>query len=266
LDRAMGYLLKEALIDIRNRVAAAPVVSLFLDFDGTLAPIVKQPGDATLDGAVRECIAGLSHNPRIVIGVISGRAIQDVAARVAIEGIVYAGNHGLEIIGSNFRFVEPTALSAKAELKKLSSELTLRLRQFPGAEVEYKGLTATVHYGQAGNQTIRAIRDTIRDAIGGCASSLQVRGGYESIEIIPCTNWNKGNAVLWINRRFGIAMRRSIYIGDDATDEDAFRVLPEGVTIKVGTSTRTYARYLLKSPDEVQEILCWFASLVEGRR
>jgi trehalose-phosphatase len=250
----MPSFLKEVLTEVLGRLKA-PVASLCLDFDGTLAPIAPEPSEARLDESVRRALFAILGTKRITIGVISGRAVEDLQARVGVADIVYAGNHGLEILGPGLRFVESTALSTVDELQQVSRQLVASLWPIPGVRVEDKRLTAAVHYRLAADCHLPAIRTAVEQAVGPYASRLQLRPGKKSIEIMPRTNWNKGKAVLWINRRLGIPARSAIYLGDDATDEDAFEALRGGVTIKVGESDETLARYVLSDPGEVQELL-----------
>lgn len=247
--------LKEVLREVLSRVKESPV-SLCLDFDGTLARIASEPSEARLDQSVRQALLAILGTKRIAIGVISGRAVEDLRARVGVAGIVYAGNHGLEILGPGLQFVESNALSAMGELQQVSKQLVASLWAIPGIRVEDKRLTVTVHYRMAVDLHLPAIQAAVKQAVSPYASRLQVRPGKKSIEILPRTTWNKGTAVLWINHNLGISARSAIYVGDDATDEDAFEVLVFGVTIKVGAADdETHARYLLNDPGEVQELL-----------
>ena len=89
--------------------------------------------------------------------------------------------------------------------------------------------------------------------------SFGSRRGLQVIEIRPRVDWNKGTAVRWIQRVNGSANTLSLYIGDDATDEDAFAALPEGVTIRVGHAKETAARYYLDEQKSVTHFLAWLA-------
>ena len=246
--------MKEVLNEVLGRIRA-PAASLYLDFDGTLAPIAPEPSEARLDESVRRALLAILGTKRMTIGVISGRAVEDLQARVGVAGIVYSGNHGLEILGPGLRFVESTALAAVDDLHHVSKQLVASLWPIPGIRVEDKRLTATVHYRLVADCHVPAIHDVTAQAVRPYASRLQIRSGKKSINVTPRTGWNKGTAVLWINRHLGIPARSAIYVGDDATDEDAFEALRDGVTIKVGASDETLARYLLSGPGEVRELL-----------
>ena len=246
--------LKEVLVEVLRRTKRG-AGSLSLDFDGTLAPIAPEPSEARLDESVRRALTKILGMKRMAVGVISGRALVDLQRRVGVDGLVYAGNHGLEIVGNGIRFVDSAALSAMDELHEVSKQLLSSLWQIPGIRIEEKRLTTVVHYRLVANVHLSPIRDAVKEAVAPYAPKLQVRSGKKSIEILPRTNWNKGAAVLWINRLLGIPVRSAIYAGDDATDEEAFKALSGGVTIRVGACARTCARYGLSGPDEVRQLL-----------
>jgi trehalose 6-phosphate phosphatase len=246
--------LKEVLADVLSRTKME-AASLYLDFDGTLAPIAPEPSEARLDESVRRALTKILGMKRMAVGVISGRALVDLQRRVGVDGLVYAGNHGLEIVGNGLRFVDPVALSAMDELHEVSKQLLSSLWQIPGVRFEEKRLTTVVHYRLVTNVHLCKIRDAVKEAVAPYAPKLRIFSGKKSIEILPRTKWNKGAAILWINNLLGIPAGSAIYAGDDATDEDAFKALRGGVTIRVGTCERTWARYVLSGPGEVRRLL-----------
>jgi len=246
--------LKEVLAEVLHRTKKG-AGSLSLDFDGTLAPIAPEPSEARLDESVQRALTKILETKRMAVAVISGRALGDLQRRVGVEGLVYAGNHGLEIVGNGLRFVDSAALSAMDELHEVSRQLLSSLWQIPGIRIEEKRLTTVVHYRLVTNLHLSTIRDAVKQAVAPYAPKLRVCSGKKSIEILPRTNWNKGAAVLWVNRFLGIPARLAIYAGDDAMDEDAFKALNGGVTIRVGDCARTWARYVLSGPGEVQQLL-----------
>jgi len=104
---------------------------------------------------------------------------------------------------------------------------------------------------------VQQISTVVRDTIATNPEWFQLKSGSKVLEIVPRTNWNKGAAVRWINRRLGDGEILSIYIGDDNTDEDAFRELPDSITVKVGDAAGTLARYQTPDPDAVHDFLLW---------
>jgi trehalose-phosphatase len=240
---------------IETRMSGVERISLFLDFDGTLVPIEPDPRSPRPDQATIDILKKLAGRKFLVTTIISGRAVEDLYSRIRVEGIIYAGNHGLEIFGRSLHFVEATAWNRRGELERLTEELSALLSPIEGVLVENKGLTASVHYRQAVPESLPQIQEVVRMAVARYNPMFLVTPGRKVVEIVPATNWNKGSAVEWINRQLGGQRVLSIYAGDDNTDERAFRTLPDAVTIKVGHLPETDARYRLPDPGALQELL-----------
>jgi len=249
-------LLPAVLAAIRDRLRDAPRLALFLDFDGTLAPFADDPEAAHLDRPTREVLEALSRRDDLLMVVISGRSMADLRKRVGIENAVYAGNHGLEIHGPGMRFIEPLAAVGRESLAKLCAVLAWNLRGIAGVQVEDKELTASIHYRRA---TPAAARDVerISDAVTSSLSPFRVETGKAVVDILPRTVWNKGAAVQWIESQVPGGRPLSIYLGDDRTDEYAFRGLPDGITIHVGNPEETCAQYHVPDPAGVRSFLTW---------
>ena len=138
--------LLKVVTEVKQRTKSASQISLVLDFDGTLVPIEANPASPRLDSGTAEALKSLSSRDFLVTTVISGRAVEDLYGRIRVHGLIYAGNHGLEIFGRNLLFVEPSAAARRQELERLCGELRIQLQPIEGAMVEFKGLTASVHY------------------------------------------------------------------------------------------------------------------------
>jgi trehalose-phosphatase len=255
----MSGSLAHVISEVKDRIQSADWVSLFLDFDGTLVPIASDPMEPQLDADTAETLKLIATRGFLVTTIISGRAVEDLYCRVRLQGLIYAGNHGLEIFGHNLRFVEPLASSLRGRLEALCGELATELRSVEGALVEYKGLTASVHYRVVAKSDVPEIQAAVYGAVARHPTQFQVNKGRKVFEIVPRTNWHKGTAVRWINSNLGEKPAFSIYLGDDTSDEDAFSVLPDAITIKVGGVPVTSARYQLPDPTAVHEFLLWLA-------
>ena len=248
--------------EIQDRIRSARLISLFLDFDGTLVPISADPATPRLDPEASATLKLLSSLDGLVTTIISGRAIEDLYTRIRLEGLIYAGNHGLEIFGRQLRFVEPAASARRETLGRLCEDLALELQPLPGAIVEFKGLTASVHYRLAAESDWAQIQQTVYAATARHGALFRVNPGRKIFDIVPRTNWHKGAAVEWINGHLGDKGLLTVYLGDDASDEDAFAVLPGAVTIKVGAAAATCARYRVSGPAAVHELLVWLTHAV----
>jgi len=261
----MSRPLFDATEEIQGRLAAAPHVLICLDYDGTLTPLVNDPAMAYLSADVRRVLMSLAENGDASVAVISGRERADLQARVGIPGLIYAGNHGLDISGDGFIFVEPTAIACRPALEGLSVLLVERLRPIPGAFVEDKGLTLSVHYRQTPAGQHEEVRRIVNAALASTNHPFQLTNGNMVYEVRPRIYWNKGSAVVWIKEQLGKPNALTIYAGDDATDEDALAALPDAITIRVGATVETAARYHVEGPAEVRQFLEWVDELLEQR-
>lgn len=235
-----------------------PVV--FLDFDGTLAPIVERPQDAAIPDATRRAVERLAR--RVPVAVISGRGLDDVAGRVALPHLHYAGSHGFEI-QSPSAGGEPERRGFGDPFQPLIEEASRALHEdlagVPGAQVEPKGRTVAVHY----RRVAAADRPRVEEAVERVVErqpKLARHGGKKVYEIRPALDWHKGRAVTWLLDRLdpGSPDALPIYVGDDVTDEDAFAELEEhgGVGIAVLDAPRpTRAAWSLRDPNEVRRFL-----------
>ncbi len=228
---------------------------LFLDFDGTLAPIVERPGDAQpLDG-IREVVEAIAD--RIPVGVISGRGLEDVAARLGAEGVVYAGSHGMEIRDREGQRHETDKLrSLLPEIDRYERWLREHFSEIPQIEVERKRFGVAVHFRRA-PQMRDDVEQTLEDLVAE-HNKFHIGTGKMVRELQPDLGLNKGTALRFIwNVVDEHQRRRPIFIGDDVTDEDAFEMIGDGgFGILVGDKERsTAARLHLESPRAVRGFL-----------
>ena len=255
--------LLDHLPGIASSLHRAPHILLFLDFDGTLAPIVEDPSMARMPTETREALTLFALDPKVSLAIISGRAIADLRQRVGLENLIYAGNHGLEINGPGVDFIEPVAAERLKALGELSRHLRARLHGIPGVEVENKVLSASVHFRRTPAGRVAEIRKAVNDAVIFDGHPFAVTEGRKVLEIRPRVPWDKGRAVRGILQTAGKPDALPIYLGDDATDEDAFEALPEGITVSVGKAHETSAQYYLERQDLVSSFLLWLSELRE---
>ncbi len=251
----------EHLSDISSLLRKHRRVLLFLDFDGTLSPIVEFPDQAVMPTQTRIALKRLRDSGACSITIVSGRALNDVRERVGMANLTYAGNHGLEIWGEGLNFVEPQALQRIKILGELSRRIRERLCHISGVEVENKVLTTSVHFRRAERASLDEIRKTVHAELAFSENIFRITRGLQVIEIRPRVDWNKGTAVRWIQQAGGCADTLALYVGDDATDEDAFAALPEGVTVRVGHAKATAARYYLDDQSAVTHFLSWLGQV-----
>jgi len=230
---------------------------LFLDYDGTLTPIVKKPGMAELSRPRRNLLKKLSRSPRFLVAIVSGRMLKDITKRVGIKGIYYVGNHGFEIKGPKLKFTHPKAKTAKPLLRKIKKEMHRRFKDIKGIIIEDKILTMSLHYRLVKRSDAAKVKKSFLDIVHPFrrAKKIRITKGKKVFEIRPNAKWHKGAAVLWLIRKMGKKII-PVYIGDDTTDEDAFYALRKrGATFRVGKNKKTLAKYRLKNVNEVYKFL-----------
>ncbi|MFQ5585560.1 MAG: trehalose-phosphatase [Thermodesulfobacteriota bacterium] len=249
----------DAIEELKERVKGAQL-SLFLDYDGTLTPIVGRPEKAHLSYSMKEVIRRLKR--RYPLAIISGRGLDDLREKVGIRGVVYAGNHGLEIESEDFSRHEEKAHELRETLSAIAALLDAALRYCKGVIVENKGLTLSVHYRLVDKREVPQVVEIVKHELTPYQEKGRVRvtEGKKVIEIRPPVKWDKGKAVSWILGRGIFRETLPIYIGDDETDRDAFRALRgRGLSIVVGHRWKD-ADYFLKDQSEVKGLLKWLAS------
>ena len=231
--------------------------ALFLDYDGTLAPLAPRPDLATLPEATREVLRRLAD--RFPVAVLSGRAREDVAALVDLDALTYAGGHGFDIAGPSIRHELGEGIPEVIERAAVS--LRRRLGDRPGVLVEPKRFAVAVHFRLARKADLPYVEEAV-DAVLADHPELRKTWGKKVFELRPALDWidwDKGRVLLWLLEEMGLEESSTlpVYLGDDLTDEDAFRALEAtGLGILVATEPRpTAARYSLGDPVEVREFL-----------
>jgi len=233
------------------------------DYDGTLTPLVSTPGAAVLAPSVRSTLARLAACDRARLAILSGRGLADLRARVALDGVVYGGCHGLEIAGRRLRFRHPRA--HRSGVAATERALTAAIASVPGARLECKGLAVSLHYRQVMPSRRRAVR-AIAEEVLRRRPDLALVPGHMVFDFMPRVGWDKGTAARWMVSRMvpTLPARRAVivYAGDDASDEMAFTALRgRALTIHVGARP-TAAEYRVRGVREVQTLLNRLAAAV----
>jgi len=231
-------------------------LAVFLDYDGTLTPIVRRPQEAVLSTSMRQTIRALAQ--KLPVAILSGRDLGDTRQRVDIGQIVYAGSHGFDIAGPQGLRKE-MATEFLPVLAAAEKKLQPKLRKTPGALLERKRFSIAAHYREVRPESVPKVEEAVVE-VAMRHRELRTISGKKVYELQPDVDWNKGKALLWL---LGVVRSKSqrevfpIYLGDDVTDEDAFRaVRGRGIGIVVSEQTRsTAARFRLKTPVEVEQFL-----------
>jgi len=246
----------ESLGDIEKAVSGKETV-VFLDYDGTLTPIVDSPDLAVLSPDMRRKVKNLADV--CTVGVISGRDLQDVRNMVGIDGIVYAGSHGFDIAGPEGRRTElQQGKDFLPALDEAEKQLRETLQPVEGSLVERKKFSIAVHFRKVRQEEVPQVEQGV-DRVLERSSGLRKSFGKKVFEIQPEIDWDKGKALFWVLDALDLDGPDVLpfYIGDDTTDEDAFRAIENrGIGIVVMNRPRpTRARYVLRDPDAVGRFL-----------
>jgi len=231
--------------------------AFFLDYDGTLTPIVEDYRKADLSEEMRLTLSNLAK--QFPVAIISGRDLEDLRSRVRIDAAYYAGSHGFDLAGPggwHERLGKGEAfLSA---LDEAEGQLREKLAGIEGHAIERKTFAIAVHYRRVADADVPHMETIVDEVIGGL-DRLRKGHGKKVFQVQPDTDWDKGHAVRWLMERLDLRPPRNlpVYIGDDITDEDAFQALAgAGINIVVRDGGRnTSADFALADASDVRRFL-----------
>jgi trehalose 6-phosphate phosphatase len=197
-------------------------LAVFLDYDGTLTPIVDDPDDALLSDEMRAAIESLAATT--LVAIVSGRDLEDVREKVGIDTLAYAGSHGFDIRHPDGSSAQ-VAVEALGALDAAQATLEARVQDVPGARVERKRFAIAVHDRMVEDPQQRERLASIVAEVGGSHDELRSTGGKRIHELRPDIDWDKGRAIEMLLVELDAEDRVPIYVGDDLTDEDGFRAV-----------------------------------------
>ena len=246
------------------RLAGRPLL-IMLDVDGTLAPIALLPSLARVPDDTRRIVDRLANHPGLVVALVSGRAAHDARRLVAVDGVWTIGNHGAEVMSpAGDVTVEPAILRYGQAITAAANALAPLADAIEHVVVENKVWSLAVHYRAADEQLVPTLREAVIRV--AAQNGLRVADGKKVFEVRPPVSIDKGSAVVQLASRLGALGSGAslLFAGDDATDEDAFRLLradyPHAVTIHVGDAPDSAAEFRLDGPNEVRELLLSIAN------
>jgi trehalose 6-phosphate phosphatase len=243
------------------RLGGTPL-SILLDVDGTLAPIAPRPDQVKVPAETCKALEALIAIPDAHVAIVTGRSVSDAQRIISLHGLGVIGNHGFEVLGESGEVIsEPAAHAWLGIVKDASRRLSDLPRDIEGVVLEDKQWTLSVHYRLAARPAIPHVSGTVEATAKELG--LRVTSGKEVLELRPPLDVNKGTAaVMWVQRLGASASASVLYIGDDRTDEDAFRALrdafPRVVTVRVGEPDHgetTAAEFGVETPAEVKDFL-----------
>lgn len=241
-------------------------LAIFLDYDGTLTPIVERPELAILSDDMRATVKRLAS--LCTVAIISGRDRPDVEKLVGVEGLFYAGSHGFDIAGPAGRRVENQQdLNFLPILETAEGRLREQLADIQGSLVERKKFSIAVHYRLVADTEAAAVERVV-DEVVEQTPGIKKTYGKKVYDLQPNIDWNKGKAVFWLLKALNLEEPGvlPLFIGDDVTDEDAFKALKDiGIGIVVMENARpSAAHYQVRDPAEVGVFFQWLIDLLGG--
>jgi trehalose 6-phosphate phosphatase len=256
------------LVDVQHAIEALPFdepLVVLADFDGTLAEFHANPAAPMLTDVRREWLRDIAAQPDTFVGIVSGRRVADLKRRAPLPPhAYYAGLHGMEIESNGRRWQHPDLERARASVQELLPRLEMVVDSFPGALLEDKAVSLAVHVRAVGyNQRAEALAlaDTCAEP-WIAAGNLRRLEGALVVEYLPNVACHKGDAVTWIARDVATDAGRTpsvVFLGDDLTDEDAFRAVDKGLGVLVG-SRPTAATHQLDGIADVDTLLRWLTA------
>jgi trehalose 6-phosphate phosphatase len=247
-----GYLFR-SWGEIAARIRNAKLCAVLLDFDGTLVKLQRRPWDVRVPQRTKRLLERLAGHPKLFVAIVSGRRRQDLQTRIGIETLHFIGLHGAEGEGK-YAKISSAAANCLARAERAAREQMSAMR---GMRVENKGLSFAVHYREASATTARAAKACLLELVAPLKHTLRVLDGAMVWEVLPNEIRGKGGAVRDLLSKLPHGTP-AIYIGDDGTDESAFRALNGQITVRVGKTPGSHAKYYLRNPSDVIRFLLRF--------
>ncbi|MBA0808350.1 hypothetical protein Gohar_024096 [Gossypium harknessii] len=243
-------------------------IVMFLDYDGTLSPIVEDPDQAFMPKEMRATVRDVARY--FPTAIVTGRCRDKVYSFVKLAGLYYAGSHGMDIKGpsksckykkGNQGVLFQAASEFLPMIDEVYKDLVEKTKSIPGTKVENNKFCVSVHFRCVDEKSWAALAEQVRSVLNHYPK-LKLTQGRKVLEIRPTIKWDKGRALEFLLESLGYANSTNVlpvYIGDDRSDEDAFKVLRErgqGFGILVSKLPKeTNASYSLQEPSEVKEFL-----------
>ncbi|KAG2709701.1 hypothetical protein I3760_05G253400 [Carya illinoinensis] len=275
--------------DRMMKTAKGKRIVVFLDYDGTLSPIVDNPDRALMSEEMRAALRGVAKY--FPTAIISGRSRDKVTEFVKLSNVFYAGSHGMDIMAppipvksstaGNHQTIAPHGKEstevlfqpAKKFLPAIQEIVTMleeKTKKIQGVRIEDNGFCVSVHFRQVRAEDYGILEEKVKSVVEKYPE-FHLTEGKMVLEVRPSIEWNKGHALEYLLDTLGFSNSSDVlplYIGDDRSDEDAFKVIRsrgQGYPIIVSSTPKdTKASYSLQDPSEVLSFLLRLARLKEA--
>jgi trehalose 6-phosphate phosphatase len=236
--------------EIRDRLRTAHRGAILLDFDGTLVDLRRRPSDVRVPAEARRILRRLVRHANLFIAIVSGRRVHNLRNLIYVEGLHYFGVHGAESDGKSAILDK----KARLALERAKHAARVLLGTIEGIWIEDKRRSFSVHYRDADAVASRRGQSILFELLAPWGDALHVLNGSCVWEVLPIEIPGKSSVVEAVLNKLP-ASPTVVYIGDDSTDEMAFAVLQNQITVRVGHPPLTCARYFLRRPADVLRFL-----------
>lgn len=247
---------------IKKQIATHGGAFLLFDFDGVLSAIAPTPDEAFISkiniALLKRCA------DRFPTAIITGRTLEDIKKKVGLDGLLYIASHGLEWEEKGKYHTKPIPKKTIEAINSAKQKLKLLVGRYPGMIFENKVFMFGVHYRVMNPRLVNKFKKEVMEIFKPILKNNKLRLDHDkkTFELRPDVDWDKGDGALFAEEYFNKKAGKKlmpIYIGDSTTDEDAFRALNNGITIRVRPKKGSVARYYFKSRKEVDQFLKWLA-------
>lgn len=247
-----------------EKILSNSYLLLFMDYDGTLTPIVERPEKAILSEKMKKMLSNLTQMNQMKMAIVTGRSLNQIKGFLHLPNLIYVASHGLEIEGPDINYVHPGAFEQQQLLEYLNELLTSVFVKDSGIMIEKKTYTLSIHYRQVSENNVEINRLKLMKIIYPYLekSQLILSNAKKVWELRPAVEWNKASAMLWLSGHFSASIPYrslvSMYIGDDEPDEACFKIIRHGgfgVRVTENPSEPTRAEYYLRNNEELYQFL-----------
>ena len=236
--------------EIADRLRDAKTCALLLDFDGTLVKLQRRPWEVRVPQHTKRLLERLARHPRLFVAIVSGRRCQDLQTRIGVNALRFVGLHGAERDDKKMKI----SRAAAGVLARAQRGARRQISSMRGMRIEDKGMSFAVHYREASPPVARAAKSFLLNVVAPEQKALRILDGAMVWEVLPNEICGKGGAVRELLSDLPQGTP-AIYIGDDGTDESAFRALDDQITVRVGNPQGSAAKYYVRDPGEVIRFL-----------
>ena len=236
--------------EIADRLRDAKTCALLLDFDGTLVKLQRRPWEVRVPQRTKRLLQRLARHPRLFVAIVSGRRCQDLQTRIGVNALRFVGLHGAERDDKKMKI----SRAAAGVLARAQRGARRQISSMRGMRIEDKGMSFAVHYREASPPVARAAKSFLLNVVAPEQKALRILDGAMVWEVLPDEICGKGGAVRELLSDLPQGTP-AIYIGDDGTDESAFRALDDQITVRVGNPQGSAAKYYVRDPGEVIRFL-----------